>query len=182
MWGDWSNPCSLLKAWKTPKSKKKKKNLTFPYPYLKTVSFLLPVVSLSGNLLEHTEVHDRFTDGRWYEERGFDSVWYLATGWFNYFSNIKKISLLRSLNMNFKEIHKSSTKILWGGNEPFCTFMHLYICRGGRDSFSNSPHTEFPLWNSLTVLSKCWIRTVLIVLCGCETNIWSEVRSMLLEK
>lgn len=111
-----------------------------------------------------------------------DSVWYLATGWFNYFSNIKKISLLRSLNMNFKEIHKSSTKILWGGNEPFCTFMHLYICRGGRDSFSNSPHTEFPLWNSLTVLSKCWIRTVLIVLCGCETNIWSEVRSMLLEK
>lgn len=55
---------SMLIVESLENTKKEKENLTFPHLHLKTVSFLLPVVLLSGNLIEHTEVHDRFTYGR----------------------------------------------------------------------------------------------------------------------
>lgn len=48
----------IVESLENTKSKKKKKNLTFPHPHLETVLSLLPVVLLSGNLIEHTEVQD----------------------------------------------------------------------------------------------------------------------------
>lgn len=54
----------IVESLENTKKQKEKENLTFPHPHLKTVSFLLPVVLPSGNIIEHTEVHDRFTDGR----------------------------------------------------------------------------------------------------------------------
>ena len=154
MWGDKQSMLIVESLENTRKQKEKEKPHIPPPP---PQDSLVSSTCCFTQWKPHRTYRGTWPVHRWkmiWRER-FDSIWSLTTGWFHCFSNVKKISLLRSLNMNFKETHKSSTKILLGGNELFCTFVHLCIFRGGRDSFSNSPHIEFPLWNSLTVLSKC---------------------------
>lgn len=109
LWGNKSNPCSSQKAWKTPKRKRKEKTSLSPTPTLRQSLLFCILFAQWKSCCTQRHITDSQMEGD-----GRREIWWYMTstaGWFHCFSNKKKISLLRSLNMNFKDIQNHSDSL-----------------------------------------------------------------------
>lgn len=103
-----------------------------PHPRPPRQSLFFCMLFYTVQVTEHLQSISR---GRWMRWRDrFDNTWYRPLGGLIVFL-IRRNLITQIIEYEFQRCPHSSTPMFWGGNWPFCYFMHPCICRGERRDF-----------------------------------------------